>query len=124
MRYESISIGEATRSGRNSTDFGTILPIPMAVSTNGTTAVNVFGTTGCPFPSLTLVGAFVTSKDVTAGNIVIKHAAGTVATIAKGTSIGVAVGPATLANATVTKGGLVTIESSSAGDAFVYLFYA
>lgn len=124
MRYESLTINETVRSGKDKTEHGTVMPIVMAATTNGTTPVNVFSSKGCPFPSRTLVAVQLTALDTTAGNIVLKHGSNAVFTLAKGTTANAVLGPASLANATVTAGQAVTVESSSAGNATVVLIYA
>lgn len=89
--------------------------------TNGTTPVNVFGNpsgVGGVIQSIS-----VQALDTTAGNIIIKDTAGTVATIAKGTVIGVITGAGAIANPTFTAAGILTIESSSVGNAVVYITY-
>ena len=124
MRYEELSIAQLIRGGKDLAEDGTVLPIVVVKGTNATTAQNVFGAGGAPFPTRTLVAVFVISLDTTAGNIVLKHGANTVATIAKGTTSGALVGAASLANTTVTKGQVVTVESSSAGNASVIMLYS
>jgi len=63
----------------------------VAVLTDGTTPVNVFGVGGAPV-ALTVTSVKTISQDTTAGNIILKQAAATVATIAKGTVAGALVG--------------------------------
>ena len=89
--------------------------------TTGTTPVNVFGN-----PSGvagTILSVSVTALDATAGNIVVKDTAGTVATVAKGTTVGVTTGATTIANAAFTAAGILTVESSTAGNAIVTITY-
>ncbi len=89
--------------------------------TNGTTPVAVFGT-----PSGvagTILSITVQALDTTAGNIIVKDTAGTVATIAKGTVIGVITPAGAIANAAFTAAGILTIESSTAGNAIVTINY-
>jgi len=89
----------------------------VAANTNGTTAVNVFGSAGAPY-DLTITGCMVIAKDTTAGNITVKNAGSTVSTVAKGTTAGVVTGEdGALANTTVSKGDAVTVVSSSTGNA-------
>lgn len=92
-----------------------------SVNTNGTTPVNFFGTT-VPFTG-TITGIYLVSEDTTAGNITIADTAGTVATIAKGTVSGAMVGAASLANTGLTLGDTMTIVSSSAGNARVFVTF-
>lgn len=94
----------------------------ITASTNGTTAVNVFGTKGAPFKG-TITGVFVISQDTTAGNITPKVAGSTVVTIAKGTTSGALVGGVSLANTAFNPGDTVQVVSSSAGNAQVYINY-
>lgn len=93
----------------------------VAKSTNGTSSVNVFSST-VPF-DCAITGVFLISKDTTAGNITLASTVGTVATIAKGTTAGAMVGATSLANTTVTAGNTLTIVSSSAGDAQVFVTF-
>jgi hypothetical protein len=99
------------------------VPTTIAVDTNGTTAVNVFGPAGAP-RDLTITDIFVTALDTTAGNIVIKNGTDTVATIAKGTTDTAMVGQTALANTVVAQGAVCTVESSTAGNANVKICYA
>jgi hypothetical protein len=94
----------------------------VAVATNGTTPVNVFGSGGAPC-ALTVTSVLSIAKDTTAGNIILKQAANTVATIAKGTVAGVPVGAATVANATYAAADVCTVESSSGGNSFVQITF-
>ena len=94
----------------------------LAKDTNGTTNVNVFTSAGAPF-RFTITGVFLTSKDTTAGNITVLHNLDTVCTIAKGTTAGVMVGATSLTSTTVNKGDLIQIDSSSAGNATVYITF-
>lgn len=93
----------------------------VAKDTTNTTPVNVFAAT-VPF-ACTITGVYVISKDTTAGNITVADTAGTVATIAKGTSAGVMVGATSLANTSVSAGNTLTIVSSSAGEATVFITF-
>lgn len=91
----------------------------VSKSTSGTTPVNVFAAT-VPF-ACTITGVYLISKDTTAGNITVADTAGTVATIAKGTTSGAMVGAVSLANTSVASGDTLTIVSSSAGNATVVI---
>lgn len=97
-------------------------PRVIAVATNGTTPVNVF-TAALTF-NLTITGIYLISDDTTAGNITIADTAGTVATIAKGTTAGVMTGASSLANTSVSVGNTLTVVSSSAGNATVFITYS
>lgn len=94
----------------------------VAADTNGTTPVNVFGSGGAP-TALTVTGVFVVAQDTTAGNILLKQAANTVVTIAKGTTSGGVVGGTTLANTAYAASDVCTVESSSAGNARVFITF-
>lgn len=87
--------------------------------TTGTTPVNVIAAT-VPF-ACTITGVYVISQDTTAGNITVADTAGTVATIAKGTVAGAMTGAVSLANTSVAAGNTLTIVSSSAGNADVFI---
>lgn len=93
----------------------------VTAATNGTTPVNVFGTT-VPFGGV-VTGVFVESLDTTAGNITVASTAGTIATIAKGTSAGVMVGGGALTNTTFASGNTFTVVSSSAGNVRVTITF-
>lgn len=93
----------------------------VAKATNGTTPVNVIAAT-VPF-TCTITGVYLISEDTTAGNITLADTAGTVATIAKGTSSGAMVGATSLANTGVTSGNTLTIVSSSTGNAMVFITF-
>lgn len=88
-------------------------------NTNGTTNVNVFT---APV-DLTITGVFLGALDTTAGNITVLNGSDTVVTIAKGTTAGAMVHGTTLANASVSAGTVVQVDSSSAGNARVYITY-
>lgn len=95
----------------------------VAAATNGTTAVNVFTTFGSPVIGV-ITGVFVIAQDTTAGNITLKNAGSTVVVVAKGTVTGAMTGGVSLANTALKKGGSVTIVSSSAGNATVFMVYS
>jgi hypothetical protein len=95
----------------------------IVVNTNGTTAVNVFGSQGAPY-SLTITGFFVIAKDTTAGNITLANAGSTVAQVAKGTTKDAMTGEGdALASTSVGQGNAVTVVSSSAGNAVCFIAY-
>jgi hypothetical protein len=94
----------------------------VAVNTNGTTPVNVFGAGGAPV-ALTITSITSTALDTTTGNIITKQAANTVATIAKGATAGALVGAVSLANATYAAADVCTVESSSAGNSTVLITF-
>lgn len=91
----------------------------VAKDTNTTTPVNVIAAT-VPF-ACTITAVYLISKDTTASNITVTDTAGTVATIAKGTSAGVMVGATSLTNTAVASGDILTIVSSGAGNATVLI---
>lgn len=95
----------------------------VVANTNGTTAVSVFGSAGLPF-AITITGVYLVSQDTTAGNITVEAPASTtVCTIAKGTTAGAMVGATTLSNTSVAADTNVVVDSSSAGDARVFITY-
>lgn len=95
----------------------------VAADTNGTTAVSVFGSSGLSV-AVTITGVFLVSQDTTAGNITVENPASTVVcTIAKGTTSGALVGATTLANTTVAAGTNLVVDSSSAGNARVFITF-
>lgn len=95
-----------------------------STNTNGTTPVAVFSnlsTNGTAPFLFTVKSVYLISKDTTAGNIIVKNGASTVATIAKGTVAGVMVGASSLANTSVNPNSVFTVESSTAGNATVII---
>jgi hypothetical protein len=95
----------------------------IIAETNGTSAVSVFGTAGLEV-DVEITGVYLVSLDTSAGNITVENPASTVVcTIAKGTVAGVLVGGTTLANTTVTAGTNLVVDSSTAGNARVYITY-
>jgi hypothetical protein len=93
----------------------------VVTPTDGTNVIDVFGS---PAPGNFIITSVVSiAKDTTAGNITLKNNGATVSVIAKGTVTGVLVGEDTLANTTVTKGNSLTIESSSAGNSFIIIYF-
>jgi len=95
----------------------------ITANTNGTNAVSVFGTSGLAY-NIVITGVFLVSLDTTAGNITVEAPASTVVcTIAKGATAGALVGATTLANTSVAAGTNVVVDSSTAGNAEVYITY-
>ena len=94
----------------------------IAVNTNSTTPVNVFGVGGAPC-NLIVTSVVSIAKDTTASNIILKQAANTVVTIAKGATAGALVGGVTLSNATYTAADVCTVESSGAGESRVLITF-
>lgn len=90
--------------------------------TDGTTPVAVFSNGNAQFP-MTIKGIFLISKDTTAGNITVKNAGNTIATIAKGTTSGAMVGATSLSNTTYYAGNAFTIVSDSAGNSTVFICF-
>lgn len=84
------------------------------VSTNGTTPVSILS--GIP---VSIGAVYLIAKDTTAGNITVSNVAGTVCTIAKGTTAGLMFGASSLANNSAHTA--LQVVSSSAGNAFVIL---
>jgi len=94
----------------------------LIVDTNGTTPVTALGATLAQ--SIKILGAFLISKDTTAGNITLAFtSAGSVVVIAKGTAAGAVVGGVSIANSVGAAGDTLSVVSSSAGDAHVYVVY-
>jgi hypothetical protein len=95
----------------------------VAANTNGTTAVSVFGASGLPV-AVTITGVFLIAQDTTTGNITVENPASTVVcTIAKGATAGACVGATTLSNTTVAAGTNLVVDSSSAGNARVFITF-
>lgn len=95
----------------------------IEAETNGTTAVSVFGASGLPY-GIVITGVWLVSLDTTAGNITVEAPASTVVcTIAKGTTAGALVGATTLSNTTVAAGTNVVVDSSTAGNARVFITF-
>jgi hypothetical protein len=93
------------------------------VRTNGTTAVNVFGSKGAPY-AVTITSFMVIAQDTTAGNITLKNASNNVAQVAKGTTKDAVTGEGdALANTSVKAGAALTVDSSSAGNAVCIIHY-
>ncbi len=84
----------------------------FAANTNGTTPVNIL-----PGIPVSIGAVFLISNDTTAGTITVANDAGTVCTIAKGTTATLLFGAASLANNAAHTG--LNIVSSSAGNARV-----
>ncbi len=112
--------GPVSAQSYQSTLTGDVTDIPqrVIVATNGTTEVNVFGTTNGFAGTLTGTARII-SKDDTSGNITLQHtsAGTTVFTIAKG-SEGAMKGTAFSATSFASTG-TMTVKSSSAGNAVV-----
>jgi hypothetical protein len=94
----------------------------VAVKTNGTTAVNVFGAGGAPV-ALTVTSVKTVSQDTSAANITLAQAANTVVTIAKGTASGGVVGGVSLAHTVYAAGDVFTVVSDGAHDAIVEITF-
>jgi len=94
----------------------------IAVNTNGTTNVDVFGSGGSPY-DLVITGVFLIAKDATAGSITVLQGTNTVCTIAKGTVAGVMVGATSLLNTRYSKKDAFQVDSSSTGNATVFITY-
>lgn len=98
-------------------------PFCVAATSNGTTAVSVFGSAGLPH-AINITGVFLISQDTTATNITVEAPASTVVcTIAKGTTAGACVGATTLSNTAVPAGTNVILDGSGAGIARVFITY-
>ena len=97
----------------------------IAVNTNGATAVNVFDSYGAP-ENITITGVLLASLDTTAGYIKLMNGTNVVNDstngTAKGTAASVMVPALALTTATIAKGAVCTVVSSSAGNATVLIF--
>lgn len=115
-----------TRAGQrheHPVDASLIADHVKVISTNGTTAVNVFGANGAPV-NITITGFIICSKDTTAGNIALKQGSTSIASVAKGTTLGfVTFEEAALASPAIAPGTAVTVVSSSSGNAQCFVFY-
>lgn len=95
----------------------------VVANTNGTTAVSVFGASGLSY-GITITAILSVAQDTTAGNITVENPASTVvATIAKGTTAGATIGATTLSNTSVAAGTNLVVDSSTAGNSRVIIFY-
>ena len=94
----------------------------IAIATNGTTPVDVFGSGGAPV-ALTVTNVVSNAQDTTAGNISLSQAANTVVTIAKGTTAGALVGGVSLAHTTYAAADACQVVSSSAGNSIVQITF-
>lgn len=94
----------------------------IAATTDGTTNVNVFTSGGAPY-ALTIIGVFLISLDTTAANITVLQRGNTVCTIAKGTTAGALVGATSLSNTLYNVGDVFQVDSSSSGNAKVFITY-
>ena len=96
--------------------------ITLIATTSGTTAQNLVDSTGCPVVG-EVVDIVATAQDTFAGNIVIKNATNTIATIAKSTTAGLPVGATTLTTPQMAVDDLLTVESDSTnGNARVRVY--
>jgi hypothetical protein len=96
----------------------------VAVTTNGTTPVNVFSLPlGVGMPSITITSIKSIAEDTTAGNITLTNAGNTIAVIAKGVTAGAVVGGFSLSNTKVLAGGVLQVVSSSAGNSIVEVVF-
>jgi len=95
----------------------------VAVTTNGTTAVNIFSALGAPC-ALNITGVMAVAKDTIAGNISITNGTNTVVSFAKSTTAGIVTGEdGTIDNPQVTSADTLTVVSSSTGDAHVWIAF-
>ena len=90
-------------------------------STNGTTAVNVFGAGGAP-RAMNIRAFVIGSLDTTESNIILKNGTDTVASVAKGTAVSVVLAEEAIANTAVAAGAVCTVESSSTGNAICFIY--
>ena len=115
-----VSVGDAVITGAMLTPKAGYFTV--AVKTNGTSAVNVFGSGGAPV-ALTVTSVKTVSQDTSAANITLKQATNTVVTIAKGTSSGGVVGGISLAHTAYAAGDACTVVSDGAHDAIVEIIF-
>lgn len=95
----------------------------VAVTTSGTTSVNVFGAAGAPC-ALTITGVMAVAKDTVAGNISVTNGTNAVVSFAKSTTAGIVTGEdGTIDNSSVAAGATLTVESSSTGNAHVWIAF-
>lgn len=94
----------------------------VATTTNGTTAIPIFTSTGTSFP-FTITGVYLIANDTTASNITLSNNGNTVATIAKGTTAGAMTGATSLANTAYVAGTPITVVSSATGNATVFMTF-
>jgi hypothetical protein len=96
----------------------------VAALTTGTTAVDVFGSSGAP-AALTITSVFAIAQDTNAGNMILTNGTNAVATFAKSTTAGIVTGEdGALANTAVTSGDTCTVESSTTnGNGNVVITY-
>ena len=96
--------------------------ICLIATTDGTTPQNLVDADGCPVVG-EVVDIVTTAQDTNAGNIVVKNATDTIATIAKSTTAGALVGATTLTTPQMAVGDLLTVESSTTnGNARVRVY--
>lgn len=94
----------------------------LVVDTNGMNAVTILGAT-IPF-GVKILSAFLIALDTTTGNITLAFTtAGSVVVIAKGATAGALVGGVSLTNTVGAAGDVLSVVSSSAGNARVYITY-
>lgn len=97
----------------------------VAVITNGTTAVNLFGTTN-PFAG-TITGVYINALTATNGSVTLAVNNGGVVTnaaiIDHGTTNGAMVGTGTFAATAFTFGGTATVVTTTTANAIVYATY-
>jgi hypothetical protein len=116
------------------TDWEIVFPYPfpkalevsvqIVGTTSGTTPVNLVDADGAPC-DMTILTMLAVAQDTNAGNIILKNGSDTVATIAKSATAGLPVGEAALTYPKVTKGNVLTIESSTTnGNAKAIVFMA
>jgi hypothetical protein len=96
--------------------------VTLIATTSGTTAQNVIDASGCPVVG-EIVDIVTEAQDTLAGNIIIKNANGTIATVAKSTTEGLLVAATTLTTPSMAVGDLLTVESSTTnGNARVRIY--
>lgn len=122
------------RGKPNATDWEIVFPTPfpkaleqtvmLVGTTSGTVAVNLVDADGAPC-NMTILTVVAVAQDTNAGNITVVNGTDTVVTIAKSATAGLPVGEAALTYPKVTKGNILTVESSTTnGNAKVIVIAA
>ena len=117
----NTSIKDATITGKKSN--AGLFYSAVAVTTNGTTAVNVFSSAGAPC-AMTITGVIAVAKDTIAGNISITNGTLTVCSFAKSATAGIVTGEdGTIDNAAVTALDTLTVVNSGTGNCHVWIAF-
>lgn len=95
----------------------------VATTTNGTTPVNVFGSSGYSYP-LTITGVFVASLDSATANITLLNNGTSVTVIAKSTTPTALTSATSLTHTSYTKGNSMTVKSDSSGNSTLFMTFS